>query len=66
MDDMQAIERRLEDLKAEHRDLDRKITGLAVDTQFDQLELRRLKKRKLFLKDIILRLESDRHPDIIA
>ncbi len=57
---------RLEILKAEHRDLDDAILALAQRSVPDMVQLARLKKRKLSLKDDILRLESDLLPDIIA
>lgn len=60
------VRRRLEDLKVEHRDLDDVITRLSQDAPFDQLQLKRLKKRKLALKDQITMLESSLVPDIIA
>jgi hypothetical protein len=60
------MRRRLEDLKTEHRDLDDVIARLAEDAPFDQLQLRRLKKRKLSLKDQITQLESALVPNIIA
>jgi len=57
---------KLEDLRIEHRDLDDVIARLAHDAPFDQLQLKRLKKRKLALKDQIAMLESSLVPDIIA
>ncbi len=57
---------RLDQLRAEHRELDERIAGMAVVSAYDQIELQRLKKRKLRLKDEIARLESDSLPDIIA
>jgi hypothetical protein len=60
------VQRRLEDLRVEHRDLDDVIARLAQDAPFDQLQLKRLKKRKLALKDQIAMLESSLVPDIIA
>ena len=60
------IERKLAELRAAHRALDARIHDLAQDGRSDQLELQRLKKQKLALKDQIARLESDRLPDIIA
>jgi hypothetical protein len=61
-----AIMQRLEELRVEHRDLDDIIHRLAADPLVDQLQLRRMKKRKLNLKDMISRLESKLIPDIEA
>ncbi len=58
--------RKLAELRAAHRALDNQIRQLIEDGFADQLELQRLKKRKLALKDRIARIESDRLPDIIA
>ena len=49
---------KLAELKLEHRDLDEIITQMATDMGVDDLQLRRLKKRKLMIKDHIARLES--------
>jgi hypothetical protein len=57
---------RLKELRVEHRDLDRAITELTVDPKVDQIMLKRLKRRKLMLKDMITQLESDRIPDLNA
>lgn len=57
---------RLRNLRVEHRDLDRVISELADDPKVDQIMLKRLKKRKLMLKDMITQLESDRIPDLNA
>ncbi|SHI41916.1 hypothetical protein SAMN02745194_00309 [Roseomonas rosea] len=57
--------RRLHELRSEHRDLDTVIARLE-DSRHDQLQLQRLKKRKLKLKDEIAWLESRLVPDIIA
>lgn len=65
-DERNAIMLRLEELRMEHRDLDDIIHRLAVDPMVDQLQLRRMKKRKLNLKDMISRLESKLIPDIEA
>ena len=60
------IARRLAALRTEHRDLDDSITALLVSTHVDQLQLARLKRRKLRLKDEIAQLEDQLIPDIIA
>lgn len=64
--DTEDIAVRLAALREEHRDLDAAITGLAADPSVDQLRLRRMKKRKLKLKDWIDRLESELIPDLDA
>lgn len=65
-EDEETLRRRLEDLLSEHRDLDDVISHLAEDRPFDQLQIQRLKKRKLSLKDQITQLQSRLLPDIIA
>jgi hypothetical protein len=57
---------RLRQLRIEHRDLDDIIARLQMDLHVDELQLKRLKKRKLALKDQILRLESELIPDLNA
>lgn len=57
------ISQRLVELRLEHRDLDLAIVRLQADIQADELAVKRLKKRKLQLKDQIARLESDLIPD---
>ncbi len=64
--DNDSIQAKLETLRSEHRDLDEVIDRLIEKPPFDQLQLQRLKKRKLGLKDQIIRLESQLIPDIIA
>ncbi len=64
--DAEALRARLAVLKTEHRDLDDVIARLAERAPFDQLQLQRLKKRKLLLKDQISKIESELLPDIIA
>lgn len=56
----------LDSLKAEHRRLDEEIAALAADPSSDQLELVRLKRRKLRLKDQIQMIANNNIPDIIA
>ena len=64
--DRAAILERLEELRVEHRDLDEIIDRLSHDPFADQLQVRRLKKRKLALKDMVNKLESKLIPDIEA
>lgn len=66
MDDVQVLREKLEALKSEHRDLDDVIARIARSGTYDQLQMQRLKKRKLLLKDQIAKLESQLVPDIIA
>lgn len=54
---------RVAELKLEHRDLDAAIARLQTDIQADELAIKRLKKRKLQLKDCIEKLESALIPD---
>jgi hypothetical protein len=56
----------LRELRVSHRDLDYLIDRLQHDPMVDQLRIRRLKKRKLLLKDMIMNLESDMIPDLDA
>jgi hypothetical protein len=60
------IVRLIADLREEHRDLDEAIARLSDDNSVDQLRLRRMKKRKLKLKDWIAYLESRLIPDLDA
>lgn len=57
---------KLEELRSEHRDLDDVIQRLTETSPFNQLQIQRLKKRKLAIKDQIAKLESKLLPDIIA
>ena len=60
------LQKRLIELRTEHRDLDAAVAALGGARPSDSLEVQRLKKRKLGLKDQIARLESLLYPDIIA
>jgi len=60
------MRKRLEGLRIEHRDLDAAIDALTAANSADQLQLARLKKRKLRLKDQIAMIEDYLIPDIIA
>ena len=57
---------RLRELRIEHRDLDDVINRLPMDLYVNEVQLRRMKKRKLMLKDQIARLESELIPDLNA
>lgn len=63
---VEEIEQRLEVLRTEHRDLDCAIQALSHVPQPDQLQLARMKRRKLRLRDEITLLENSLIPDIIA
>jgi hypothetical protein len=64
--EQQQLRTRLNELESEHRDLDDVIAHLGSQTPFDQLQLQRLKKRKLGLKDEMALIRSCILPDIIA
>ncbi len=65
-DDSNTLRNRLQELKVEHRDLDAAIHMLLETTPSDELMLRRMKKRKLQLKDQITQTEGMLEPDIPA
>ena len=60
------LRRQIERLREEHRDLDATIEALAAAGSTDQLQMQRLKKRKLVLRDRLTQLEDELTPDIIA
>ena len=64
--DVEALKARLEALRSEHRDLDEAIARLSEKVPYNHLHLQRLKKRKLAIKDLIAKVESNLLPDIIA
>ena len=64
--DRDSLLRKLHELRSEHRDLDTVIARLSDGAALDQINLQRLKKRKLMLKDEISWLESRLIPDSIA
>ena len=66
MEQIEVLRVKLEVLKREHRDLDEAIHALHERGSADMLTLRRLKKRKLMLKDQMTRLTDEIEPDIIA
>jgi hypothetical protein len=65
-DEIRELRATLLKLKQEHRDLDSAINALEESGLANQLQLKRLKKKKLFLKDEIARIEDQLLPDIIA
>ena len=66
METTEALKKQLSDLTIKHRQLDGEITELLDAPPFDQVEIQRLKKRKLVLKDEILQIQNRLLPDIIA
>jgi hypothetical protein len=64
--DVEAVKRRIAELQVEHRDLDAAIEGLIGQGPLDELRVRRLKKRKLQIKDAIVLLQMQLTPDIPA
>ena len=66
MSETEAMQRRIAELQVEHRDLDEMIDLLLAQPRCDQLQIRRLKKRKLQLKDVILQLQMRLVPDVPA
>jgi hypothetical protein len=62
----EGYQHQLEQLRIEHRDLDDAVDALRARGSVDQLQIARLKKKKLALKDLIMRLEDQLIPDIIA
>lgn len=66
MDDTETLRQKLDQLLTEHRDLDDVIARITEKAPYDQLQVRRLKKRKLVLRDMIAKIEALLVPDIIA
>ena len=66
MTEIENYKRQLGELRVEHRDLDQVIIRLSEDPLVDELQLKRLKKRKLMLKDMITHLENKLIPDLNA
>ena len=66
LESSEEIKRRISELNLEHRDLDRAIEALEQNPLHDELQLKRLKKRKLMLKDQIFMLQRQLVPDIPA
>jgi len=66
IDDPEALAQKLTELETEHRDLDAAIEAMQRASPFDGIQMQRLKKRKLALRDQIVRIQSLLLPDIIA
>jgi hypothetical protein len=66
MFDDESVKRRIAELQLEHRGLDAMLAAVGDQTRFDELQLRRLKKRKLQIKDAINLLQMQLVPDIPA
>lgn len=66
LDEDKALRDRLVDLRAEHRDLDIAIDSMAQSPSSNALQVQRMKKQKLLLRDQINLLEDELYPDIIA
>ena len=64
--DEAALRIRLASLRIEHQDLDAAVAALASRSMPDQIQIARLKKKKLSLRDLIARMEDQLTPDIIA
>ena len=62
----EGLRSRIAELRREHQDLDDAVNALAAGPRPDQLQIARLKKKKLILRDEITRLEDQLTPDIIA
>ena len=65
-EEMVAIHQRLFELRQEHRDMDDAIHSLSTQPSTNQLQINRMKKRKLMLRDLIAKLESRLIPDLNA
>ncbi len=66
MDKVETIEIKLENLQAEHRDLDDIISEMRQESVINPIQLQRLKKRRQAIEDQIAQLKSELLPDIIA
>lgn len=66
MEDIEELKEKLAELEVEHKDLDDVIDRLRNSTSVDFLQMKRLQKKKLMLKDQIQRIKSEIIPDIIA
>ena len=64
--EIELVKDRLVELKLEHSDLDQLIGRLTQDKTVEELQVKRLKKRKLYVKDQIADLENELIPDILA
>jgi hypothetical protein len=65
-EEIEQVKSHLAEMKLEHCDLDQIIERMTRDTTIEELHIKRLKKRKLYLKDQIADLENELIPDILA
>lgn len=66
MSDLDLLRKKLDDLKLEHRDLDDIIHRFHMEGGMEQMQMQRLKKRKLKLKELIIKIENELIPNILA
>jgi len=64
--DQEVLRKKLDELRLEHRDLDDVIHRMHMTGALEQMQLQRLKKRKLKLKELIVKIENELIPDILA
>ena len=64
--DPELLRQKLDELRLEHRDLDDVVHRMQMTGGMDQMQMQRLKKRKLNLKEMIVKIENQLIPDIIA
>jgi hypothetical protein len=64
--ELEQLQAKLEELRLEHRDLDDVIHRMQMTGGLEQMQLQRLKKRKLRLKEMIVKIEDELIPDILA
>jgi hypothetical protein len=63
LQDSEVLHQRLAELMLEHRELDEEIAQIMGDSSYDEFRVQRLKKRKLLLKDMMIRIHSQLIPD---
>ncbi len=66
IEDVNLLKRQLKSLELEHHEIEENISKMIINEQFNQLKIKLLKKRKLLIKDKIIRIKAKILPDIIA